>query len=141
MKVILRFFSALIFVVLYFYLSVLSYRLLQVFLPMVIVGTWKSYILWGLAGAGVEGIFVGIFFLLSLVAARFYRPLPVRIICILMSITAFVLSAVWLWDYVTALYYAGFWEYFWGVVLTVYIFAYFAYSVGFLLFTHNKDDI
>lgn len=94
---------------------------MQKYIPLLIFGTWRSYVIWGLMATAIDTIFMLILWGLGWIASHFYRPKLFRIIGWIVSAIAFVLSEAQLWQFIDALYYAGFWEYFWGIILTVVI--------------------
>ncbi len=94
---------------------------MQKYIPLLIFGTWRSYVIWGLMATAIDTIFMLILWGLGWLAAFFYRPMLIRIIGCAMSAIAFILSEVHLWQFIDALYYAGFWEYLWGCILTILI--------------------
>ncbi len=105
----------------YIKLVQIVYVLIRFGMPHVIFGTWRSYVFWGFLATFIDAVCVFIMWGLGWIASHFYRPKLFRIIGWIVSAIAFVLSEAQLWQFIDALYYAGFWEYFWGIILTLVI--------------------
>lgn len=114
------------------------YNLIQIGIPLVIFGTWRSYVIWGLMATAIDAIVMLVLRGLGWISSHFYRPMLCRIIGCAASAIAFVLSEVYLWQFIDALYYAGFWEYLWGCILSLSILIPFVGLPGFVFYFPNE---
>lgn len=115
---------------------------MQKYIPLLIFGTWRSYVIWGLMATAIDTIFMLILWGLGWLAAFFYRPMLIRIIGCAMSAIACILSEVHLWQFIDALYYASFWEYLWGCILTLLILIpYIGLPLYIFYYSHKKEEI
>lgn len=121
MKFILKTFKLLLFLVLYFKLVFFIHDFLRLRLPIVILGTWRSYIIIGLIFTGIETVVTLIGYALGWCSSFVHRSRFVKILGFLFTAIMFVFSEIQLWQFVDALYYSGFWEYFWGLMLSMFI--------------------
>lgn len=122
----------------YLMLVQLVYNLIQLGIPLVIFGTWRSYVIWGLMSTAIDTIVMLVLWGLGWISSHFYRPMLCRIIGCAASAIAFVLSEVYLWQFIDALYYAGFWEYLWGCILTIVMLIPFVALPGFVFYFPNE---
>lgn len=130
--------SGLLLLVAYLILVRFVYKLIQVGIPLVIFGTWRSYVIWGLMATAIDAVVVLVLWGLGWISSHFYRPMLFRIIGCAVSAIAFILSEVYLWQFIDALYYAGFWEYLWGCILTLAIVIPFVSLPGFIFYSPNE---
>ena len=114
------------------------YNLIQISIPLVIFGTWRSYVIWGLIATAIDAIMMLVLWGLGWISSHFYRPILFRITGCAASALAFILSEVYLWQFIDALYYAGFWEYLWGAILSIAILIPFVGLPGFVFYFPNE---
>ena len=106
---------------------------------MVIFGTWRSYVIWGLMAIAIDTIVMVILWGLGWLSSHFYRPMLCRLIGCAASTIAFFLSVIYLWQFIDALYYAGFWEYLWGCFLSLGMLIPFIALPGFIFYFPNDS--
>ena len=118
------------------------YSWIQMGIPLVIFGTSRSYVIWCLMATARDAITMLVLWGLGWLAAFFYRPMLFRIIGCATSAIAFILSEVQLWQFIDALYYAGFWEYLWGCILTLMILIPYVGLPGFIFYypSHLEEE-
>ena len=119
-KIILGFF------ILYLYIMLLEYiySKLCIYLPKIIFGTWRSYILYGIGW----------------IMSHVYYPNFIKILGCFATVVSFALSEVYLWQFINALYFAGFWEYLWGLILTWFIAWLYIALAGFVFYFPQKHE-
>lgn len=122
----------------YLRLVIFVYDLLQIGIPLVIFGTWRSYVIWGLMATAIDAIVTLALWGLGWISSHFYRPMLFRIIGCAASAIAFILTEVYLWQFIDALYYAGFWEYLWGCILSLVMLIPFVALPGFVFYFPNE---
>ena len=72
--------SGLLLLVAYLILVRFVYKLIQVGIPLVIFGTWRSYVIWGLMATAIDAVVVLVLWGLGWISSHFYRPMLFRII-------------------------------------------------------------
>ena len=126
---------------LYIWLLLVIHRFLCVYLPEVIFGTWKSYILWGLVATAIDTIITLILYGIGWVMSHLYYPSFVKILGCFATLVSFVFSEIHLWQFINALYFAGFWEYIWGMILTCFIaWLYLSLAIFMFYFPKKNED-
>lgn len=126
---------------LYIWLLLVIHRFLCVYLPEVIFGTWKSYILWGLVATAIDTIITLILYGVGWVMSHLYYPSFVKILGCFATLVSFVFSEIHLWQFINALYFAGFWEYIWGMILTCFIaWLYLSLAIFMFYFPKKNED-
>ena len=126
---------------LYIWLLLVIHRFLCVYLPEVIFGTWKSYILWGLVATAIDTIITLILYGVGWVMSHLYYPSFVKILGCFATLVSFVFSEIHLWQFINALYFAGFWEYIWGMILTCFIaWLYLLLAIFMFYFPKKNED-
>lgn len=135
-KIILGFF------ILYLYIMLLEYiyRKLCIYLPEIIFGTWRSYIIYGLVATAIDAIFTTILYGIGWIISHFYYPNFIKILGCFATVVSFALSEVYLWQFINALYFAGFWEYLWGLILTLFIAWLYIALAGFVFYFPQKNE-
>lgn len=106
--------------------------------PNIIFASWMAYILWGLCFSFIEFI---IFFPLKFSLyklVKFHRSKMVQIIGIPITIICFLSTLLQLWNFIFALYYTGFWEYFWAIILSILLICIYGYLVALLFNLYKK---
>ena len=128
--------------VLYLYIWLLSviYHYLCIYLPKVIFGTWRSYIIYGLAATAIDAIFTIALYGIGWIMSHFCYPNLIRILGCFATVVSFALSEVHLWQFINALFFAGFWEYLWGLILTVFIAWLYIALAGFVFYFPQKNE-
>lgn len=130
------------FVILYLYMILLKqiYSKLCIYLPEIIFGTWRSYIIYGLAATAIDAIFTLALYGIGWIMSHFYYPNFIKILGCFATVVSFALSEVHLWQFVNALYFASFWEYLWGVILTCFIAWLYIALAGFVFYFPQKNE-
>lgn len=105
----------------FIYLVGLVHNMLQMVIPKLIIGSWRTYIILTLSFAIVDSVFILVMFGIGWIASHFHRHWIVKLLASIPCAVSFVSTEIQLWSFIDALYYAGFWEYLWGCVLTVLI--------------------
>jgi hypothetical protein len=118
-----------LFTLIYFSIILILYHLLSIFIPKVIYGTWRSYLIWGFLFDIIGAIIPLLFVFLGKILSGFYRSKLSVITCIAITYICFSLTEIHLWQYISALYYASFWEYFWGVVFSLFTFVFYTMTL------------
>lgn len=140
MRKIGHFILTLMFIYLYIKVLNISVLAMQLGLPFVLIGTWRTYVIWGLAYTGIEAVFLAIFYLIGWCISKFQRGKITKVICTFATIVATVNTIMQLWQYIDALYYAGFWEFFLGALLTLEILIFYIGLGGMCLFMPYKKS-
>ena len=117
-----KIFKLLLFVVLYIKLMFYIHDFLQLKLPTVILGTWRSYVIVSLLFTCIDAAVSFVGYALGWCSSFVHRSRFVKIMGFLFTAILFVFSEIQLWQFVDALYYSGFWEYYWGLMLSIFIF-------------------
>ena len=128
--------------ILYLYIILLEfiYGKLCIYLPKVIFGTWRLYIIYGLVATAIDAIFTTILYGIGWIISHFYYPNFIKILGCFATVVSFALSEVHLWQFIDALYFAGFWEYLWGVILTFFIAWLYIALAGFIFYFPQKNE-
>lgn len=116
-----KFIHSFCFLVIYLFIVIGAYLLLNNLIPLIIDGSWRSYIIWGFVATIVDTFMPLIAGGIGVLLSRLYRTILVKILCVISTAILFVMSEIHLWQYISALYYSGFWEYLWGIILTIFI--------------------
>lgn len=129
-----KFIHSFCFLVIYLLIIIGANLLLNSLIPKIIDGSWRTYIIWGFVATIVDSCIPLIAGGIGALLARLYRTTFVKVLCIISTIALFVASEMQLWQYITALYYSGFWEYLWGIILTVFILLFYLEIICLIVF-------
>lgn len=121
MKKIVKKILGFILFLLFLYLVGLTHYLMQIFIPEMILWSWKTIVILVLIGTFVVCILYAIMYGMRKIASCFNPHWIVKAIGVTACAIAFLSSAIQLWSFVDALYFSGFWEYVFGVILTYFI--------------------
>lgn len=136
MQHILKILKGTLFIFIHTTLTLVLYFLIRRYLPEVIFGTWVSYVVIGFFFTILEGLFGLTLGIIGKICSIFYRPTLVKVICSIIILICFISSTVFIWNFISALFYAGLWEYFWGFFLTIAIFClYGEFAIATLFYT------